>query len=538
MNHSENSSNLLSRQLSDRLTNRQIPVEVKWPLSAVPAEQLFLVETQSDKTLQYAQILLLIQQFNALFSKKLQLQSKLGQLLSKTFVQDAEQSIPQHKCVISVLVKDRFELAIITLLGLFSPVIVNSINPELRADEIETLLTHAEPTLIISDDDIEFNYSSSIMRLSASEIFEQIKQVEIASDVVKKSVKIKGDLLIYTSGTTGQPKGVHLLAANILHNVHTACKHLPFFEGICTMSILPLFHTFTVISDLLTAFYCGGRCIINPVFNMQTIKVIADSTHQWQVNSFSAVPVIFETLSLLKADLADDIQFVVSGAAPLTEAVRSHYQQQFKHYLIPCYGMSEAVCFITITPYQQILPGSPGKPAGLNLQILDDQQKPVAINQRGEIAIKGGSVIRQYFKANSEQQKLFTDDGWLLTGDIGYLNEQGYLTITGRKKNMVIRGGEKVYLEDVERCLMKDKLVRDVSSFCITDKRGIDKAVIFAVAQSEQITLEILKSTIKSSLGNHHIPEHIVFVDEIPRTPTGKPYRKRMNEILVEQNLL
>lgn len=433
------------------------------------------------------------------------------------------------KTIISCILNDRMKQAVTLLACLHNDVIFNPINPELNLKEINTLLRHSDSDYLILD-----KPDSQIYRLDAQVIYfeDLIKNNE---DTVAVDYNIHGDLLIYTSGTTGTPKGVLLSNKQIKNNVETACQFLPFRDNITTCSILPLHHSFTIISDILTALACNGSCVINPTFTAKNAALFAQNTHKYTINSFSAVPVIFETLAVLNADLSNELEFAVSGAAPLSEAIYNRYQSQYKHRLIPCYGMTEATCFITISPANQIKPGSPGQPVNIDLKIIDDQRNTLAAMQRGEIIISGDSVIQNnYFKGGDNYSSLFSDDGWLHTGDIGYLDKNGYLFITGRKKNMVIRGGEKIYLEDIEQCLLESALVNDVIALCLMVNGSHDKAVIFAVKAAPSINTETISLHVRNNLGPQHLPDKIIFVTGIPRTATGKPDRKSLDEILRE----
>jgi long-chain acyl-CoA synthetase len=219
------------------------------------------------------------------------------------------------------------------------------------------------------------------------------------------------------------------------------------------------------------------------------------------------------------------LQFAISGAAPLDEGVKADYETRFGHPIIPCYGLSESTCFATISPLDGVRPNSVGKAANIEICVLGEHSEVLAAGQTGEIAVRGPSVIRDgYYRDGQRYSSAFTQDGWLLTGDLGRMDEDGYVYVTGRKKNMVIRGGEKVYLEDLDRSLVQYPGVAHSASIVISARETWDRAISFiAPRESVVLTREAVTAYVQKNLGRNHVPDDIVFTDKIPRTAIGKP---------------
>ncbi|HYD63446.1 MAG TPA: class I adenylate-forming enzyme family protein [Noviherbaspirillum sp.] len=420
--------------------------------------------------------------------------------------------------------------------GLANGVIFNPLNPGLSAAMMDGQLRHAQPALVIIEDGAEPPMAciepQRIVRWS--EIFGQVEHSSVEMNAPSAALDQHAGLLIYTSGTTGEPKGVLLRWAHIAANVRYAIGALGYQPGWVSGSMLPRFHTFTLISDLFPALFLGGRAVLTDTFELARAKSIVQAFDRNGVQSYSAAPVILEALCSLGAWAnSSTLQFAVAGAAPLKEKTRLSYLASFGHPIIPCYGLSETTCFATISPPDSVRPGSAGKPAGIEIGVFDEFGVPGRRGATGELAMRGPSVIADGYFRDHERRfiKSFTHDGWFLTGDIGRIDEDGYVFVTGRKKNMVIRGGEKVYLEDVDRCLFEDLDLVDCASIVRCSPDAPDTALTFIVAgPARHVAREEVAALVRKKLTPRHVPDRVYFVDRIPRTPSGKAAHRELLE--------
>ena len=405
--------------------------------------------------------------------------------------------------------------------------IAKPLNPKLTPIEILNLLKHSGSKIIFADGVTAPNdFEGKSLVIST---YRDVEPSDPDEAWAANAGEDDGALLIYTSGTTGSPKGVLLSQRNLAANTLTAVNTFSLDSTHVKACILPLFHTFGFISDLSASILCGGKVVILPTFDITRLKDLATATHEHSVNSFSAVPLIFELLLRLDCDLnRDSMKFCVSGAAPLSEKVAVDFRRKYGFTIIPAYGLTESTCFCTISPPDAIVDSSIGKPADIEIKIISDNGKELSAGERGELIIKGQSVMRGGYYKNEEQ--CYADDGgdWFKTGDIGYFDSQGFFFITGRKKNMAIHGGEKVYLEDIDRCLQRFDVIADSATVRV-DNNGVDRIACFVVLNEEKpaSSREII-SFIKENLGGYKYPDVIVFRDSIPRTATNKV---RMGEL-------
>jgi acyl-CoA synthetase (AMP-forming)/AMP-acid ligase II len=421
---------------------------------------------------------------------------------------------------ITIVSESSFQQALIVIACLCNDVIANPLNPALSENQATEFVAHANPSLILTDTlSRKREYSCGRTVLLIDEALAGQSQIRRHNRAVSK-----GGLLIYTSGTTGTAKAVLLATENIEANALMAASVFGYKPGWTSACLLPLYHTFGLISDVLPLLLTGGKTVLLPSFDMRHAKAAVDAFRTYAVNSYSGPPIVFEAFLALKCLFDTRLRFAIAGAAPLCEVTRIEYEKCFGHPILPCYGLTEATCFATISPPTAIKPNSVGKSANIEISVRAEHGRKAAISETGEIALRGPSVIRNgYYRDSGRYANAFTHDGWFLTGDLGRIDDEGYVYVTGRKKNMVIRGGEKVYLEDVDQSLARHPAVTDSVSIVISEREKPDVAVSFVVSTQPRSGLrEALVKHIHTNLGAKHIPDHIVFMETIPRSPTGK----------------
>jgi long-chain acyl-CoA synthetase len=404
--------------------------------------------------------------------------------------------------------------------GLMAGCIVCPINPTASPDVQGRLLRHAKPKLVIHD-------ASAPMDLGAREAHPGALMDALPTrSTVALPSEGRGGMLVHTSGSTGDPKGVLLRESHIGANVAFAVAHFGYDEDWVTGSVLPLFHTFSVISDLLPMLVCGGRVVVTAGFALAQLPASVQAMVDHRVRSYSGVPIVFDMMIAMRVPLPDSLRFAIAGAAPLTESTRTRYQRTFGHPILPCYGLTETTCFAAASSPDSIRPSAAGKAARIEIGIVDEQGTLLAAGTTGEIAHRGASVIRAYFDDGGRSAGAFTDSGWFLSGDMGHLDEGGFLFITGRKKNMLIRGGEKIYLEDVDRCLAGHPGIADSCTVRVGETRHEEQAVAFIVPRGDTVDRTAIADHVTRARGTIARLDDIVVTTEIPRTATGKVLRE------------
>ena len=424
--------------------------------------------------------------------------------------------------IVAVLSADPLRQAIAIVAGITGGMIVNAINTALSPAMLHGQLQHAQPDLLIVDDTEQLpeGLPEGIVLAAWDAVFDEAVD-DTANDAGNES---EGGLLIYTSGTTGLPKGVLLPWSHIAANVRHAIDALGMKPGWTAGSLLPRFHSFTLISDIFPALLLGGHAVLTDSFELSKVNHIVATFKEHGVQSYSAAPTILEAFCAMRAwEGADTLCFAVAGAAPLKNRTRQEYAGVFGHPIIPCYGLTETTCFAAISPPHAIREGAVGLPAGIDVRVLGDNGEHLPADATGELVMRGPSVILGYFRdAAGRFTDAFTDDGWLRTGDIGRIDADGYIYVTGRKKNMVIRGGNKVYLEDVDRCMADLPGIIDCASVVLCRPDLPDEALSFVVHGGEAPSRSVINEHVLRTLSRRHVPDRIFWVDRIPRTRTGK----------------
>jgi oxalate---CoA ligase len=333
-------------------------------------------------------------------------------------------------------------------------------------------------------------------------------------------------ILLQTSGTTAKSKIVPLSHHLICTVVQRVCRTYQYTDAERCLHVTPFYHTMGIFGDFITPLCAGGTVICPKDFIASDLVSLIRTCRP---TFYSAGPALHQKiLKELKKVPADELKtnslrFVRSASAPLPEGVREELERTLGVPVIVDYGTSE-----TVGPISTNLPpkkGSAGIPVIEHFAIMDE--KGTLLNQPivGEIVVRGAGVFDGYENAPEENASSFTR-GWFRTGDLGYLDEEGYLFITGRKKELINKGGEKISPLEVDRVLISHPLVRDAMSFQIQDRDLGEDIAAMVVPADPRVTEEELRRYLLDRLIQFKVPGRIYFVDVIPKTATGKPQRR------------
>lgn len=341
--------------------------------------------------------------------------------------------------------------------------------------------------------------------------------------------------ILYTSGTTGFPKGVLQTHFNIRRNAEMIKDFLKVQDYFRFMLILPLFHCNAQVVTVMAPLTLGASCVLTPGFSAQTHW---ETVAKYKASTFSAVPTILSILLKMPHENLDlsSLEFVVCGAAPLPIEVMKQFEATFNCKVVEGYGLTEGTCASSVNPLPTETEdrrkiGSIGIPLpGNEMKIVDDNGNDVPPKTRGEIIIQGDNIMKEYFKnpeANAETLK----QGWLYTGDIGYMDEDGFFYITDRKKDMIIRGGENIYPREIEEVLYSHP---DVSLATVIGVRDdvygeLPKAFV-VLKEGKSVTEDEMIAYCKSKLANFKIPKYVEFRQSLEQTPTGKIVKQSLRE--------
>lgn len=386
------------------------------------------------------------------------------------------------------------------------------LNPSMTEVELASLISHARPKIILSEGPKpgEANITGYIRTETRGINFQNHS----------------GSLLFYTSGTTGLPKGICLSEEQILYNIDRAQEIFQKSWETCSLCFLPLFHTFGLISDLLVTLINGGCVVVLPQFDIAMLPLIAKAFEHYPITTFSAVPLMFEFLMRMQIIPANNkLKYCISGAAPLSEQTRIGFEKLIGAPIIPAYGMTEGVCFCLCSNPNGITPGRVGFPVGIRAMVATDKGKHADVGEIGELILSGKSIMDKGYYKNTLPCYVEIDGiKWLRTGDLAIKHDDGSFSINGRIKNMIIKGGEKIYLEDVDQFLKAMPDVTDAASVRIEGDNVlvVEEFISYVVTNSNQVTETEIKRRASIGLGPLKVPTKVEFIDKIPRTATGK----------------
>ncbi|RJP27076.1 MAG: long-chain fatty acid--CoA ligase [Actinobacteria bacterium] len=342
--------------------------------------------------------------------------------------------------------------------------------------------------------------------------------------------------LLYTAGTTGRPKGVILSHGNIGSNVRSVVESMRITRDEVALSALPLSHSYGLTTSLLPA-ASGITSILMRWFDATRIF---EYTERFHIRSIPGVPAMF--IQLLNHPRAPQYNVkswkrLQSGAAPLPEEVMKAFREKFGVYLYEGYGLTEASPVVSAqSPHLAVKPGSVGPPIeGVEIKIRDDFERELPPGSPGEITVHGPSVMKGYFKDPEETERALRG-GWLHTGDIGYIDEDGHLFIVERKKDLIITGGFNLYPSEVEGVLQRHPSVAEAAVVGEPDPIRGEVVHSFVVLEpGMQVTEKELIEFARNSLVYYKCPGRVTFLEELPRTFLGKPSRRELRDRLVER---
>jgi long-chain acyl-CoA synthetase len=340
-------------------------------------------------------------------------------------------------------------------------------------------------------------------------------------------------VLIYSGGTTGIAKGIMLSHFNFVANAHQiiAWGSLTNEQGL--LAVLPLFHGFGMSVTMNSAILAGGEITLLPRFNA---KQVARTIQKRKPSFFIGVPTMFVQLSNLpdihRYDFSS-LRGIFVGAAPLTKAIKDDFEKKTGGRMIEGYGLTEAVTAIMANPYK-----GTHKLASIGIPFSDVDMKIISLDdghtlppgEWGEIALRSPTVMLGYYKNPEETQKTIVG-GWLHTGDIGYVDEDGYFYITDRKKELIIVGGFNVFPREIDELIYQHPKVKEGISVGIPDLRKGERIKVYIVLKAgETATQEEFIAYFKERLTPYKVPSEVEFRMELPKSMIGKILRRALRE--------
>jgi len=334
-------------------------------------------------------------------------------------------------------------------------------------------------------------------------------------------------LVLHTSGTTSRPKIVPLRQRNLVRSAGNVAASLGLNHDDRSLNVMPLFHIHGLVAGLLAPLSAGASVVCSPGFNPLEF-------HRWlkahEPTYYSAVPTMHQAVTVMarsRGTRGTSLRLVRSSSASLPGPVLESLNQLFNVPVIEAYGMTEAAHQMASNPLPPgtAKAGSVGRPTGIEIAILDKTNRPLQPGERGEVGIKGATVFDGYENNPDANTSSFTD-GWFRTGDEGFLDDDGYLFLTGRLKEQINRGGEKIGPLEIDDVLLRHPEVAQAVTFAIPhDTLGEEVGAAVVLTADSAITAEELRSFVAEQVAPFKVPSKILIRDDIPKGATGKIQR-------------
>ncbi len=413
------------------------------------------------------------------------------------------------------------------------------LNPGYRVDEFEFYLTDLNAKALI----VEANSDSAaievakklgvrVLSLTASEMAGAFTlSGEAGATAERQGMAESGDiaLILHTSGTTSRPKIVPLSQANVCASACNVRDTLALTPADCGLHVMPLFHIHGLIAGLLAPLAAGGHIFCTPGFNaLKFFGWMNQARPTW----YTAVPTMHQTILARATHNRDTIaahplRFLRSSSSSMPPQVIRDLEITFGAPLIESYGMTEAAHQMASNPLPPATrkPGTVGVAAGPEIAIINAAGEVLDAGETGEIVIRGANVTAGYESNPKANAEAFTN-GWFRTGDQGVLDDEGYVSITGRLKEIINRGGEKISPREVDEVLMDHPAVQQVVTFAVPhDMLGEDVAAAVVLREGATVTEKELRAFVAERLVDFKVPRKILMLDEIPKGATGKLQR-------------
>jgi len=343
--------------------------------------------------------------------------------------------------------------------------------------------------------------------------------------------------LQYTGGTTGIAKGAVLSHGNLLANMYQAGAWLTGYykegEDDIIITALPMYHIFSLTANLLYFFSQGGLNVL--ITNPRDIKSFAKIIKHYAFTTIAGVNTLFNVLAnepLFKQCDFSRLKLALGGGMAVQHAVADHWQAVTGVPIVEAYGLTEASPAVTVNRLDiKEFTGSIGLPLpSTDVKICNDQGDELPLGQPGELYVRGPQVMQGYWRREEETKTVLSSEGWLHTGDIATIDEEGYIRLVDRKKDMILVSGFNVYPNEIEDVVASMPGVAEVAAIGVPDSYSGEVVKLFIVKRSPELTKEQVQQYCRESLAGYKRPKYIEFRDELPKTNVGKILRRGLRE--------
>ncbi|KAF0846684.1 class I adenylate-forming enzyme family protein [Nocardia caishijiensis] len=423
--------------------------------------------------------------------------------------------------VVAVVLANRIDLVVVLFAAWRLGAALTPVNPGLTDDDVRYQVEDSGARVVVGE------HGRPATTLDVGTLTEHTVAVPAVEPVDRLA------LIIYTSGTTGRPKGVLLGHENLAAMCAMIIDSLGLNKADHSLLILPLFHVNGIVVSVVSPLLAGGRTTIAGKFSA---SAFFDTVARVRPTYFSAVPAIYAMLLAQPAGPRPDgssLRLAICGAAPMAAELITRFEQRFGVPIVEGYGLSEGTCASTLNPVTgRRKPGTVGVPLpGQTVAIMAADGALSPPGEPGEVVVRGPNVMRGYLGKPTETADTVVD-GWLHTGDVGYFDDDGYLVLVDRIKDMIIRAGENLYPKEIENALYRHAAVHEAAVVGVPDDVLGEVPVAHVVAApGATVSSSELLAHCRAELAGFKVPAAIVLTEEMPRNPVGKIDKKKLRAL-------
>lgn len=418
------------------------------------------------------------------------------------------------------------------------------INPMFTQGEISYILDNSQAKAVIANVSVESKLSELTEKSKSIKlvIYVDAKNQEWTWERLMETFTLSFEspficqedlaVILYTSGTTGKPKGAMLSHRNLASNAESISKLIEMHDEDRVIAVLPMFHVFCMTISLNAPIACGATVIILPRFSpLDVVSTIREK----KGTLFVGVPTMYNFIYQLPEATAEDflsVRLCISGGASIPIELLQKFQNKYNVSILEGYGLSETSPLVAINPLKGIRkPGSIGLDIpGVKTKVVDEDRKELSMGEVGELVVQGPNVMKGYLEM-PEATAASLIDGWFYTGDLAKMDEEGYIYIVDRKKDIIIVGGYNVYPREVEEVLYQHPSIVETSVVGVPDEGYGEIVKAYIVVKDEQITKDDIIHFCQDKLVKYKLPRQVEFLKDLPKNSTGKILRRELRQL-------
>jgi long-chain acyl-CoA synthetase len=409
----------------------------------------------------------------------------------------------------------------------------------LQPEELGLLVTHANPRIVFTDESRAHHFEELKKHSGIEIVISDRAEYSLAAllkngrpdfAIVDRD-RTDTAAVLYTGGTSGTPKGVCLSHENILTSAHNVAYSERSKETDRSLCFLPLNHVFGQIHIMNATIFSSGCVELLTSYDMDRVLGLASAG---RITKLYAVPTIYSRLLTVNGlgEKLGRIQYCFSAAASMASEIVRQWKEHTGLTIYEGYGMTESASAVTYNHFYEHVVGSVGTSVpGIEVEIRNGDGVPVGLNSEGEICIRGRNIMNGYLHNPADTRKAFREGGWFRSGDVGVMDDRGYVYIVDRLKDMIITGGENVYPREVEEIIFTIPDVQECAVVGLPDREWGERVVAFVIPKSgKSLQAADLKTFLKQRLSAFKIPKEFIMVDELPKNSTGKILKREIRK--------